>query len=234
MHADFVLVRRQRTLPLHQRRLRPLANVFRLLRDTDPMSDGTSTRNDMSGTTVHGPVIQAGTIYLGAGRDVRRSVWMAPAPTRRLVERAELSDRLASLLLPGGADVGVIGSGGFGKTTLAVQACSRVRAVFPGGVLWVTLGESVPDPVLADKINDLSELVGGQRPTLTDPEAAGFALGELLCEREPTLLVIDDLWSASRLAPFPVGANLARLVTSALTAYVRRVEGWRPAGEPPL
>ncbi|WP_188308968.1 NB-ARC domain-containing protein [Streptomyces sp. CBMA123] len=178
------------------------------------MNDGTSTRNDMSGTTVHGPVIQAGTVYLGVGGDVRRSVWMAPAPTRRFVERAELSDRLTGLLLPGGADVGVIGSGGFGKTTLAAKACSRVRADFPGGVLWVTLGENVPDPVLADKINDLSELVGGRRPALADPEAAGFALGELLREREPTLLVIDDLWSASRLAPFPVGANLARLVTS--------------------
>ncbi|MFG2918914.1 NB-ARC domain-containing protein [Kitasatospora sp. NPDC048298] len=139
---------------------------------------------------------------------------MAPEPTRRLVERAELSDRLTGLLVPGGADVGVVGSGGFGKTTLVAQACSRVRATFPGGVLWVTLGENVPDPVLADKINDLSELLTGRRPALTDPSTAGYALGELLREREPTLLVVDDLWAASRLDPFPVGPNLARLVTS--------------------
>ncbi|MFE5588124.1 hypothetical protein ACFQ87_43800, partial [Kitasatospora sp. NPDC056531] len=67
---------------------------------------------------------------------------------------------------------------------------------------------------VADKINDLSELLSGQRPALTDPSTADYAPGELLREREPTLLVVDDLWSASRLAPFPVGPNLTRLVTS--------------------
>ncbi|RKT09754.1 WD-40 repeat-containing protein [Streptomyces sp. 1114.5] len=189
------------------------------------MGDGTWTRNEMSGT-YHGPAVQAGVVNLGAGfgvgRDARRSVWMAPEPTRRLVDRAGLSGRLAGLLRGGGVDVGVIGPGGFGKTTLVAQACSRVRAAFPGGVLWVTLGENVPDPVLADKINDLSELLCGQRPALTDPSTAGYALGELLREREPTLLVVDDLWSASRLDPFPVGPNLARVVTS-------RMRGTLPA-----
>ncbi|MES4904207.1 MULTISPECIES: NB-ARC domain-containing protein [unclassified Streptomyces] len=174
------------------------------------MSD---TRNDLSGT-VHGSVIQANSVSLGGGRDARRRIWMVPQPTRALVERVSLNERLTGLLAPGAADVGVVGAGGFGKTTLAVRVCELTRDAFPGGVLWVTLGEHVPDPVLADKINDLSELLSGRRPALTDPSMAGYLLGELLREREPTLLVIDDLWAASRLDPFPVGPNVTRLVTS--------------------
>jgi hypothetical protein len=64
------------------------------------------------------------------------------------------------------------------------------------------LGEQLADAVLADKINDLSELVSGTRPALTDPAAAGHRLGELLTGRGPALLVVDDVWAASRLAPF--------------------------------
>lgn len=185
------------------------------------MSEGTSTRNDLSGT-VYGTVVQAHSVSFAGGRDVRRGVWMAPEPTRTLVPRVHLTERLIGLLSPGGADVGVVGAGGFGKTTLVTQVCRRVRDTFPGGVLWVTLGEHVPDPLLADKLNDLSELLSGRRPALTDPSTAGYLLGELLREREPTLLVIDDLWAASRLAPFPTGPNLARLVTS-------RMRGTLPA-----
>ncbi|QPP05262.1 hypothetical protein G4Z16_01405 [Streptomyces bathyalis] len=178
------------------------------------MKDAAGTRNDLSGT-VYGNVIQANSVSVSHEREARRgAVWMVPTPTQVLVARVDLTERLAELLSPGGADVGVVGNGGFGKTTLSAQVCHRVRHMFPGGVLWVTLGENVSEPVLADKINDLSELLIGQRPALTDPRMAGYRLGELLRDREPTLLVIDDLWAASRLAPFPTGPNVARLVTS--------------------
>ncbi|WP_433063012.1 NB-ARC domain-containing protein [Dactylosporangium sp. CS-033363] len=129
-------------------------------------------------------------------------LWMVPEAGRMLVERTEELTGLADLVLGGAAVVGVLGAGGFGKTTLVAQACHRLRDAFAGGVLWATLGEQMPDPALAEKINDLSELVDGTRPALTDPAAAGYHLGVLLARRAPTLLVVDDVWAASRLVPF--------------------------------
>ena len=152
---------------------------------------------------------------------------MAPKIGRTLVNRTELADRLTSLLVPGGPDIGVVGPGGFGKTTLVTQACQQLEEVFSGGILWVTLGEQVPDPILADKLNDLSEMLSGRRPKLTDPTMAGHRLGELMADRGPVLLVIDDLWQASRLAPFPSGPTVTRVITT-------RANGSLPAGIPYL
>ncbi|WP_026316619.1 NB-ARC domain-containing protein [Actinokineospora enzanensis] len=166
--------------------------------------------NEVSGT-VHGTVIQAHTVTVSAGAP--RSVWMVPTPDRPLVERAAESTRLHDLVTSGEQLIGVVGPGGFGKTTLVIQLCHRLRAAFPGGILWVTLGEHVPDPVLADKLNDLCELLGARRPTLTDPNMAGHRLRELLTSREPALLVVDDVWAASRLTPF-LGHNTPVITTS--------------------
>ena len=160
------------------------------------MTKSVSTDNDVSGLVI-GTVIQAGSVIVGSERRPRRNVWMVPEPNRNLVERVDLADRLADLVSSGVPDIGVVGPGGFGKTTLVAQVCHRLRSAFPGGVLWVTLGEHLPDGVLADKINDLCEVIDGVRPSLTDPAMAGHQLGELLSERGPTLLLIDDLWAAS-------------------------------------
>ncbi|RSM77832.1 hypothetical protein DL991_18695 [Amycolatopsis sp. WAC 01375] len=193
------------------------------------MAERSSTRNDMSGTVV-GTVIQANQVTLGEPRRSQQEIWMVPEPSRVLVERVELAEKLAEVVSPGSADAGVVGPGGFGKTTLVAQACRTLRTNFPGGVLWVTLGEHVPDTVLADKINDLCEMLDGVRPTLTDPAMVGHRLGELLAERAPTLLVLDDVWSASRLAPFPAGTNIARIVTTRSRGTLRPLSKVVPVG----
>lgn len=168
------------------------------------------THNEISGT-VEGTVIQARDVIMAnTTAFAGEPVWLVPAPDRQLVDRAEIDD-VVRRLAAGAGLVGVVGPGGFGKTTLVAQACARVRDRFPGGVLWVALGEQMPDPVLADKINDLSEVVSGHRPGLTDPTLAGHHLGRLLAARPPTLLVVDDVWSASRLTAFPA---VPRLVTT--------------------
>ncbi|MEU7872508.1 NB-ARC domain-containing protein [Dactylosporangium sp. NPDC049140] len=162
------------------------------------------------------------------------SPWMVPEPVRLLVERPEDRQRLAGLVLEDGrgAVVAVAGAGGFGKTTLVAQVCHQVRDAFPGGVLWVAVGEQVLERALAEKVNDLSELVGGARPALSDPAAAGHRLAALLAGRPPTLLVVDDVWTASQLAPFLHGD--ARVVATsrsrgALPANAR-VHTLRPLG----
>jgi WD40 repeat protein len=160
----------------------------------------------------------AGTAASGEEGTPRRP-WMAP-PLDRIVERAELGDRLtAALVAPGGAEVGLAGPGGFGKTRLATWAC-RQEAIdrrYPGGLLWVTVGQEASGAHLAERINDLSFVLSGQRPAISDPDAAGGELGRLLDERKPVLLVIDDVWEEAQLRPFRFGGRgCGRLVTTRL------------------
>ncbi|WP_218022530.1 NB-ARC domain-containing protein, partial [Nocardia amamiensis] len=109
------------------------------------------------------------------------------------------------------------GAGGFGKTTLAVQVCSldEVKAVFTGGLLWATIGEERRGAELADIANDLSAQLADARPQFADPEQAGRYLGQLLDERGPTLLVVDDIWTVEQLTPFTFGGrHTTRLITT--------------------
>jgi NB-ARC domain/WD domain, G-beta repeat/APAF-1 helical domain len=156
-----------------------------------------------------------------AGVDNRRRPWMAP-PLDRMVERPDVGDRLvAALVAPGMTEVGLTtglhGVGGFGKTTLATWVChhEEITRCYEGGLLWVTIGQEVPGTELAERINDLTFALCGQRPTISNPEVAGAELGRLLDERGPVLLVIDDIWTQSQLRPFRFGGrHCTRLITT--------------------
>ncbi len=176
------------------------------------------------------PVSVLGLVFIVADRagargtvhtvDGRRP-WMAP-PLDRMVERPELGGRLvAALTAPGSAVVGLTtglhGAGGFGKTRLATWACHRpeIDRRYPGGLLWVAVGQEVRGADLAVRINDLAFALSGQRPAIFDPDAAGAELGRLLNERDPVLLVIDDVWDEAQLRPFRIGGQpCTRLVTT--------------------
>lgn len=150
-----------------------------------------------------------------------RRPWLVPARYGRFVPRPELTEEIVRRLVdsPGGPSQPPIvlhGGGGFGKTTLAVEVCTdpRLAERFPGGILWATIGEALAGAGLADRVNDLSEALSGTRPTLSDPEQAGFRLGELLGSR-PRLLVVDDAWLRRQVRPFlQGGAGTVRLVTT--------------------
>jgi WD40 repeat protein len=150
-----------------------------------------------------------------------RRPWMAP-PLERIVERPELADPiLVALSAPGRSEVGLTtalqGAGGFGKTTLAAWVCHRMEIDrrYPGGLLWVTLGQEVHGADLAERVNDLAFALSGTRPAISDPDAAGAELGRLLDEREPVLLVVDDVWEHAQLRPFRFGGRACtRLVTT--------------------
>ncbi|WP_317795429.1 NB-ARC domain-containing protein [Actinoplanes sichuanensis] len=147
-------------------------------------------------------------------------VWMVRALESRLIPRVDLTCRAVDRLTQAGTTakvVGLAGTGGFGKTTLALQICHEpsLSECFPGGVLWAELGEDVTGPALAVKINGLCRLLGDDRAAFDDPYQAGYRLGELLDERESILLVIDDVWWRDQLRPFLYGgAECARLVTT--------------------
>ncbi|WIM98707.1 WD40 repeat domain-containing protein [Actinoplanes oblitus] len=123
------------------------------------------------------------------------------------------------------------GSGGFGKTTLVGQVgrLPEIRARFPGGLLWASVGQRRTGPSLAALIGDLVVRLGGERPAVVAPMQAGRSLATVLDQYPPVLLVLDDVWTDDQLAPFLAGraANpllVTTRVTSLLVAGVPRVE----------
>jgi WD40 repeat protein len=144
----------------------------------------------------------------------------APDLEPGMVDRSDELDTLAMMLIDAAPTatteiVAVYGPGGFGKTTLAVQAChdARVTGMF-SDVLWVETGEHCTGARVVQLIADLCVHLDGTRPALLDPDQAGFHLAQVLGDRW-ALLVIDNVWSASDLAPFIMGGpNCVRLVTT--------------------
>jgi WD40 repeat protein len=121
---------------------------------------------------------------------------------------AILAHLLAAAAGPAGRSVGITtalrGAGGFGKTTLAQALCHdpRVQAAYPGGILWVTMGEQLTDGERLSRLRDLLRLWLGAEPPAFETVAAA---GAYLCERlagQRVLLVVDDVWSPLDLAPF--------------------------------
>jgi hypothetical protein len=47
----------------------------------------------------------------------------------------------------------------------------------PPGLLWADVGQDVHGADLAEKVNDLAFVLSGQRPLISDPDAAGAAAG---------------------------------------------------------
>ncbi|REF00533.1 NB-ARC domain-containing protein [Thermomonospora umbrina] len=145
----------------------------------------------------------------------------APSLEPGMVDRAEDLETLIALVTDAAdpnADskaVAVSGPGGFGKTTLATQACHdpRVARLFTE-VLWVETGEQCTPGRVVQLVSDLCVRLDGNRPTLTDADQAGFHFAQVLADRR-VLLVIDNVWSAADLAPFLLGGpNTVRLVTT--------------------
>ncbi|UMP00018.1 NB-ARC domain-containing protein [Amycolatopsis sp. EV170708-02-1] len=147
-----------------------------------------------------------------------------PTVIGSFVPRPELASPIVRMLLAGktgkvGITTGLTGAGGFGKTTLAEDVCSRteINKAF-AHIYWIPVGQELRGAALADSINDISERVDGQRPGLTSPEQAGIRLGELLKAKGRCLLVVDDIWTAEQLRPFVnAGRGCTLLVTTRFT-----------------
>jgi WD40 repeat protein len=146
---------------------------------------------------------------------------MARRPPANTVARPALTDEAWRLLNADSSSaptvVSLEGPGGFGKTTLAMLLCDRpeLAARFPGGVLWATVGDGTSGPALAAEVDRLCEALSGERAGTVEPDAAGRRLGELLAERAPTLVVVDDVWHAEQLEPFLIGGpDSPRLVVT--------------------
>ncbi len=142
------------------------------------------------------------------------------------IPRQELDELVALLCEAGQAQgkedkgsVGITtalrGAGGFGKTTLAQALCfdARVRATFPDGILWTTLGEHPGPEALTAKVLDLlRSWSDSEPPAIESPDDAGFKLGEALSGQR-VLLVVDDVWHRHHLETF-LGRGIVVLATT--------------------
>jgi DNA-binding XRE family transcriptional regulator len=167
---------------------------------------------------------EARSAFRSADRSARRSsdgdFILVPSLEPALVDRSHNLESLVAILVEASAEepakpVAVCGPGGFGKTTLATQAChdARVRELF-SEILWVETGEDCTTARAVELVSDLCVHLDGARPALSDAEQAGFHLARVLGDRR-VLLVIDNVWSAADLAPFLFGGpRCVRLVTS--------------------
>lgn len=108
------------------------------------------------------------------------------------------------------------GAGGYGKTTLAKALCHdpEIRASFPDGIIWTTLGENLKP---GDLVNKVKALIYSLTQTNPPVESLEVAIAELrvALEGRRLLLVLDDVWFASDLKPFlQGGSSCVRLVTT--------------------
>lgn len=157
--------------------------------------------------------------YLRSPPIPRRVPFMAPDLQAGFVERAtefagvrdHLLDR--ELLNSLAGTTVLYGTGGFGKTTIAVALChdEDVITAFFDGILWVTLGRN---PNLQAAVTLLQNSVTGGQRAFPDLESAVLALTEQLQDRT-CLIVIDDVWDPSHLKPFQRGGRkCSRLITT--------------------
>ena len=162
-------------------------------------------------------------VHAPAGTPVYRRRQLAPPPPLgQVAERKAIRQAVEAILLQGSREgrapvLFLEGYGGGGKTTVALQTCQfpDIQDRFRGGVIWTAIGQSRRGPDLASHIADICEHLSGRRPTTTDPTMAGAALGEILDEGAPVLLLVDDVWFAEQVESFLAGgADSARLFTT--------------------
>jgi hypothetical protein len=180
-------------------------------------------------TALYEALVKLGHAGSGVTAGWQGPVFAVPPLRGDEVVRPELmEDLVAAVTRPGisvvGMTTGLWGAGGFGKTTLARLLVHRVEVIarFSDGVVWVTVGEDAMGPELAEKITNVVGLLGGGRPALTDPVAAGTELGRMLGTRR-VLLVVDDVWSDAQVEPFVIGGP------GAVRLFTTRIRGVLPS-----
>jgi NB-ARC domain len=194
--------------------------------------------SDQKPATQTGGVDMTGPIDVGGdvvGRDKITNIYQAapervrpgsapPVPNLFIGRDEGLHDLKQRLgIVPGGAAAGPMqvitamrGWPGVGKTTMAAALANddEVKKAFPGGVLWISLGEK---PTLLSALATWGRALGTDEllkaPTLKEATAQ---LAALLQSRR-MLLIVDDVWETEHAEPF----RQARSATCALVFTTR-------------
>jgi DNA-binding SARP family transcriptional activator len=207
-------------------------------REPGPAPDSASDREHPDGLVVAAGSIALGTVETDEGRPPAPAAPLRPAEpvaagSRPMQLPADIVDftgrgfhvkQVCDLLStagaednPGAVPVALIaGAGGLGKTTLAIHAAHRMRAVYPDGQLYVDLQGAGPRPassadVLARLLRDLG-VDGTAIPASADERAA---LYRTHLNGRRALVVLDNARDAAQVRPLlPGSASCAVIVTS--------------------
>jgi tetratricopeptide (TPR) repeat protein len=140
------------------------------------------------------------------------------------VGREALLDRLIARLTSGDASVSTGGTGGAGKTTLAVKLAHdpRILAHFTEGVLWAALGK---DPTIEAILADWAGALGLDVSGMAEPADRAKAIKNAIGARR-VLLIIDDVWDESASSVLRCGGpNCAHLLTTRDDGIARAFAG---------
>ena len=137
--------------------------------------------------------------------------------TGRAAELVWMSELVYAETAPGAGVVGLItGSGGMGKTTLAIRAAHVLRPSFPGGVFFLDLFGMSPRPAAAaDALRLLLRALGVADEQIPDdvPERASV-YRSLLRDRQ-ALVVLDNAGSEEQVRPLLPGDGASRALITA-------------------
>ncbi len=152
---------------------------------------------------------------------------VVPLPTRHRMPYRSLRSRFAGRVEPlyevhdlliGREDsrdtegvCAVTGTGGLGKTQIAIEYVHRFGNHYPGGVFWVDADQSREKAI--QDLADMAEVdIDGALPVDTQIERLWQNLDEL---RRPTLIVFDNFRETVALRPWlPSSAHIKTLVTT--------------------
>jgi WD40 repeat protein len=109
------------------------------------------------------------------------------------------------------------GVGGFGKTTLArmVLRDKRIRHRYGRQMLWMTMGRAVTPVAIAGRVEGLAQRLQPTVVSSTSGQAdlvqvstslLRSALASAVTGRRWVLIVVDDVWHTSQIAPFAAAA----------------------------
>jgi WD40 repeat protein len=122
--------------------------------------------------------------------------------------------------------MGLHGQGGIGKSVLAAALArdEQVRLAFPGGVFWVTVGQTPDVPRLQAAL--LAE-AGADSTAVTDEQKGRALLQERFAGRA-VLLVLDDVWDHRHARAFDVLGPDSRLLVTTRDGAVLTALGAHP------
>jgi tetratricopeptide (TPR) repeat protein/transcriptional regulator with XRE-family HTH domain len=155
--------------------------------------------------------------------------------TGRAAELVWMSELVYAETAPGAGVVGLItGSGGMGKTTLAIRAAHLLRPSFPGGVFFLDLLGMSPRPAAAaDALRLLLRALGAADEQIPEDVQERASLYRSLLRNRQALVVLDNAGSEEQVRPLLPGDGASRALITA-KRLLAGLEGVRRLGLGPL
>jgi WD40 repeat protein len=140
-----------------------------------------------------------------------------PQPPPYFLDRPEILQPLREAILSSGPTaplVAIEGMGGVGKTTITIQLCHdpRVRAAFPDGIVWLSMGKEAtaalePGETLKEYRTKKIARYLNLEFRVYDEAAYRTAL-----EGKAIFLVLDNVWNQEDIEPFRMSGGRSRLL----------------------